>query len=560
MIFRTLTTLLAGAGLAALSATGAAASAVQQAAPSASSQFLIARAAQEQGDWGLAAQYYRGAVAAVPDNATLRQTAILALLMSGQFKEAVVLGGAAETEPLLGFVRYAEALKGEKYKAAADFLAPAASMPIGRELAAGLGAIALRQAGDKAGEQKQLAVLGANATQSPLRAYAEALIADMRGDGAAAVTAYQHANSGSPSVRITEGLISAALRKGDKAAANAAFAALKEAQRSNPLVEDLDPAHQSAKPAPMVANPRDAAGEWLYSLAVISRQQSPELAEVMVRLALDLRPDFPLASVLLGELVVDRGRPDLAVPVFKLAVDGAMKQRGPESGLHRAARLELADALYDSGSHQEGLDALSKLTEQRPNDAALLLQLGNLERREKNDKAADAAYTRAEAAFTMTGHVPWRLYYLRAMARFNLGDWQGCEKDLLTAFNMQSDDPYLLNFLGYSWIERGENLDRAKGMIEKAVSLKPDDGFITDSLGWAEFQMGSYADAVRHLEHAVTLEPVDSTINDHLGDAYWRVGRKTEARYQWERAAEEEKDADKATAIRAKLTDGLKPL
>lgn len=560
MIFRTLTTLLAGAGLAALSATGAAASAVQQAAPSASSQFLIARAAQEQGDWGLAAQYYRGAVAAVPDNPTLRQTAILALLMSGQFKEAVVLGGAAETEPLLGFVRYAEALKGEKYKAAADFLAPAASMPIGRELAAGLAAIALRQAGDKAGEQKQLAVLGANATQSPLRAYAEALIADMRGDGAAAITAYQHANSGSPSVRISEGLISAALRKGDKAAANAAFAALKDAQRSNPLVEDLDPAHQSAKPAPMVANPRDAAGEWLYSLAVISRQQSPELAEVMVRLALDLRPDFPLASVLLGELVVDRGRPDLAVPVFKAAVDGALKQRGPESGLHRAAQLELADALYNSGSHKEGLDALVTLTEQRPNDAPLLLQLGNLERREKNDKAADAAYARAEAAFALTGHVPWRLYYLRAMARFNLGDWPGCEKDLLTAFDMESDDPYLLNFLGYSWIERGENLDRAKGMIEKAVSLKPDDGFITDSLGWAEFQLGSYADAVRHLEHAVTLEPVDSTINDHLGDAYWRVGRKTEARYQWERAAEEEKDADKAAAIRAKLTDGLKPL
>ena len=149
---------------------------------------------------------------------------------------------------------------------------------------------------------------------------------------------------------------------------------------------------------------------------------------------------------------------------------------------------------------------------------------------------------------------------LLAMSRFNLGDWPGCEKDLLTAFKMQSDDPYLLNFLGYSWIERGENLDRAKGMIEKAVSLKPDDGFITDSLGWAEYQLGSYADAVRHLEHAVTLEPVDSTINDHLGDAYWRVGRKTEARYQWERAAEEEKDADKAAAIRAKLTDGLKPL
>jgi len=117
----------------------------------------------------------------------------------------------------------------------------------------------------------------------------------------------------------------------------------------------------------------------------------------------------------------------------------------------------------------------------------------------------------------------------------------------------------VLNYLGYSWIDRGENLDRGLQMIQKAVELRPEDGYIVDSLGWAHYRLGDYSSAVQYLEKAIELVPEDPTINDHLGDAYWQSGRSVEARYQWRRALQFGPQDDEIKPIQAKLDGGTVP-
>jgi tetratricopeptide (TPR) repeat protein len=115
----------------------------------------------------------------------------------------------------------------------------------------------------------------------------------------------------------------------------------------------------------------------------------------------------------------------------------------------------------------------------------------------------------------------------------------------------------VLNYLGYSWVDQNKNLKEGMSLIEKAVALKPDDGYIVDSLGWAHFKLGNYKDAVRFLERAVELKPEDPVLNDHLGDALWKVGREREARFQWDQALTLEPEPEEVEKIKKKLAEGL---
>ena len=188
------------------------------------------------------------------------------------------------------------------------------------------------------------------------------------------------------------------------------------------------------------------------------------------------------------------------------------------------------------------------------------VQLGDLLRNKKRFAEAVAAYDeaihRAEGA-----HLPerWSLFYDRGVALERAGQWPRAEADLLHALELKAEQPLVLNYLGYSWVDRGENLDRGLKMIEKAVELRPEDGYIVDSLGWARYRLGDYAAAVEQLEKATELVPEDPTINDHLGDAYWQTGRLVEARYQWRRALQFGPQDDEIKPIQAKLDGGTVP-
>jgi len=180
-------------------------------------------------------------------------------------------------------------------------------------------------------------------------------------------------------------------------------------------------------------------------------------------------------------------------------------------------------------------------------------------------KVFDKAVERIEAKkFSMPkdpkAAVNWNVYYQRGIAYERLKQWAKAEPNFRKALELFPNQPQVLNYLGYSWIDMNMNLDEGMEMIRKAVELRPSDGYIVDSLGWAHYRLGQYEDAVRELERAVSLKPDDPVLNDHLGDAYWRVGRKLEATFQWAHARDMKPDAPVLAEVEKKLKEGLPPL
>jgi Flp pilus assembly protein TadD len=206
---------------------------------------------------------------------------------------------------------------------------------------------------------------------------------------------------------------------------------------------------------------------------------------------------------------------------------------------------------------EEAVRLLETMTAQAPKRADAPIALGDLLRGKERYAEAEAAYSQAIAQLPELDRRSWRLLYARGIAYERTGRWPQAEADLLRALELEPDQPFVLNYLGYSWVDQHLNLERAKAMLHRAVELRPEDGFIVDSLGWAYYRLGEHEKAVTYLERAVELEPGDPVINDHLGDAYWRVGRTREARFQWQRALIFEPEADLVPTIQEKLARGL---
>jgi Flp pilus assembly protein TadD len=216
-------------------------------------------------------------------------------------------------------------------------------------------------------------------------------------------------------------------------------------------------------------------------------------------------------------------------------------------------RLRIADSLANLKREDEARDTLTAMAQERPDRTDALVRLGDLHRQAERFAEAVGPYTRALERTTVIEPRHWGLYYARGIAHERSKQWPQAEADFLKALELSPEQPYVLNYLGYSWIDRGENLERGREMVERAVRLRPNDGHIVDSLGWAHFKLGNLADAVRYMERAVELKAMDPVINDHLGDVYWAVGRYSEARFQWERALLRAEEADLIAQIREKL-------
>ncbi len=183
--------------------------------------------------------------------------------------------------------------------------------------------------------------------------------------------------------------------------------------------------------------------------------------------------------------------------------------------------------------------------------------LGNILRARKQYADAVEVYNRAIGMIAKPDRRHWVYYYARGTSYERLKNWPPAEADLKKALELYPDQPLVLNYLGYSWIDQGIQLDEGMRLIERAVAVKPDDGYIVDSLGWAHYKRGNYAEAVRYLERAVELRPDDPVLNDHLGDALWKVGREREAKFQWDQSLSLKPEPDDALKTRRKLEEGL---
>ncbi len=519
--------------------------------------YLAGHHAFRQRDFGAAARYMSEAVAAQPAAERLLLRALVAKLASGETESARTLARrllALEPDaPLSGLSLAVGDFKAGRFEAARTRLAATGGRGPNAFTVPLLTAWAEAALGRYDAARAALPEPVDNPGFAPFRSLHGALILDLAGRPQEAEGLYLEAveQARRPTVRMVQAVGSFYRRAGDEDEAERRYTDFVSGENRSPLIESALGDLRAGKPAtPIVANGTEGAAEALLAGANLGlRARSIEMALIYGRLALDLRPDFPSARVLVGQILESVGRDEEAVEVY-----ASVNEASP---LSWSARLSRAAGLARLGRDEEAIGLLRRMAAERPERTDALTRLGDILRNRKRFAEAVEAY---DAAIERIGTVEqrhWRLLFSRGIALERSKTWPRAEKDLLAALELAPDEPYLLNYLGYSWVDQGIRIKDARKMIERAVELEPQSGAIVDSLGWALYRIGDYDGAVEQLERAAELEPLDPTVNDHLGDAYWRVGRRNEATFQWRRTLNLDPEPDQVPIAEGKIARGL---
>jgi tetratricopeptide (TPR) repeat protein len=409
--------------------------------------------------------------------------------------------------------------------------------------------------GDLAGAEGALQEFDKFNGFAPLKYYQLALIYDFAGRADLAEENFKKTLDASSQLnwRLADAMGNFYQRHGRDDEAQGLYQRFIKENAGSELAESVIASKAAGPPPALIGSPEDGLAEALFDLAsVVNQLETLDLALLYARCAVELRPNLILGQLLLSDVLSAQNKPELSLDVL-----ARIPQTSPywwASRLRVAASLEMLDRT------DEAIAQLKEMAAEEPPRAGAEMQLGDLLRGKKRFNEAVDAYDGAIQRFEAAGMPErWSLFYSRGIALERSGQWKRSEVDLLHALELKPDQPLVLNYLGYSWIDRGENLERGLKMIEKAVELRPEDGYIVDSLGWAHYRLGDYSSAVQHLEKAIELVPEDPTINDHLGDAYWQSGRPVEARYQWRRALQFGPQEDEIKPIQAKLDGGSVP-
>jgi tetratricopeptide (TPR) repeat protein len=521
-----------------------------------SGKYLAARHAGQQRDIGVAAAYYRAALKADPKNGELLERAFLSILADGDIEEAVRLAERIvqldRTHRIARLVLGVRAIKQKQYQTARTNLAQSVRGPIADLTATLLAAWTQQGAGEAKAAIEGIDKLAGPDWYSIFKDLHAGLILDLAGNRKEAGKRFERANKQDPgALRAVEAYGRWASRNTGKAEALKVFEAFDKLLPQHPLiVKSMDELKKSEQLGPLVTSPQAGASEVLYGLgASLGRQGGEDLAMVYLQLALYLTPQQPLALLSLADLYEQLKKPQYAIKVY---------ERVPQaSPLRRNAEIQMAINLDSLDRTDEARAHLDKLIEQRPRDLEAITALGNILRGRKLFAECADVYAKGIETIAKPEKPNWTIFYFRGICYERSKQWPKAEADLKKSLELFPDQPHVLNYLGYSWVDQGLNLDEGMRMIRRAVDQRPDDGYIVDSLGWAYYRIANYDEAVRYLERAVELKPEDPTINDHLGDAYWRVGRTLEARFQWAHARDLKPEPDELTKIEAKLSSGL---
>jgi len=378
------------------------------------------------------------------------------------------------------------------------------------------------------------------------------MILDVAGQKKEAAKRFERAYKLDPTaLRVVQSYGSFLSRQGNTAEALKIFATFDEALPRHPLMLEATAELKAGKKLPpMIDTPQAGAAEVLYGLgAALGRRGGEDLGLVYLQLALYLAPSHPLALLSLGDLYEAMKKPELANKIY---------ERVPlNSPLQRNAQIQLALNLDALDRTDEAKASLEKIIAANPGDLEAIMALGNVQRGRKQFAECGDVYSKGVDTLTKTEKANWVIFYFRGICYERSKQWAKAEADLKKALELYPDQAHVLNYLGYSWIDQGINLDDGMRMIKRAVEQRADDGYIVDSLGWAYYRLGNNEEAVKQLERAVELKPEDPTINDHLGDAYWKVGRVLEARFQWSHARDLKPEPEDLVKIEAKLKSGL---
>jgi tetratricopeptide (TPR) repeat protein len=375
-----------------------------------------------------------------------------------------------------------------------------------------------------------------------------AMIADQgnRADVAAGLYRSVQSNMAAPNLRLAQILASWQARSGQAAEAQRTLASLP------PTAPDLSiamPALISSVTKRPVPRAIDGIAEAYFTFAAVLRaQEADDFSMIALRLALDLRPDFTAARLLAADILANQRHPQAALRMLN-----EVPASDPIISVVQLRRAALVDRL---GRPEDAMRDLERMARDYPDSPLPDQQRGDILRMTQRFTDAVAAYDKAIARVTRPAPADWILYYDRGVAEERSHQWPKAKADFERALQLSPDQPFVLNYLGYSMADMGHHLDEARQMIQSAAERRPNDGAITDSLGWVLYRQGHSKEAVQTLERAVELEPEDSTINAHLGDAYFAAGRKIEAQYQWRRALTLNPTPDDAAKLEAKLNTG----
>ncbi len=530
--------------------------------PSASAEtltgsYLAARHARSRHDEAAASDFFLAALAKSPDDPVLLTRAYGPLILDGRVAEGNALARqVAALNPQAIMAQIAVAADDLHEGRLAEVEARLASLPkaaITPVLIPGLRAWTLFELGRSEEALAQLSAMAEVKDFKPVYHLHAALMNEALGQAIAAAdhgreaVAFAHIHS----LRLVQLIGGLEERAGRRNEAKELYQRYNVQHPGSAVLDDAIKRVTTAAPPPgrEISSAAEGAAEvFLEAATHLARQAAPESALVLAQLGLYLRPNFPVLQHLIADLMESFERYSDANRVYE-SIEAS-------SPLAWQARLGIAQNLNKLDRFDEAKTRLLGMAAERPNDPQPLIDLADMLRARERFEEAVAIYDMAVARIASLEPRHWRLLYARGIALERSELWSRAETDFLKALEFEPDQPFVLNYLGYSWVEQGLNLDEAVAMIRKAVELRPSDGYIVDSLGWGLYQLGRFDEAVIHLERAVELRPQDPVINDHLGDAYWAVGRQREARFQWRAALGLAPEPDLRAEIESKLKRG----
>ena len=528
-------------------------------APTLRGSYMAGNHAQAKGDLERAAAYYAQALTLAPDDETLLGRLFFLRVQIGDLSGALPLAKTMSahkmTSDLLPVVLGVEEMRrGDHTQARATFatLTDVGVMTYLRPLL-----LAWADAGQGLPDAAlaDLEPIKAKEEMAVVYALHAGLIMELAGKDAEAEAFYRQSfdANGGLMPRAADILAAFYLRRGETDKAREAFAASLQENPDSALLRDMSRRLDDGKDTrPPVITASEGAAEALFNLATLLHQQgSLSYALFLDQTALALYPESPLAQFLLGQLWQGFGRYANSNKAYRAVPE--------DSPITYTARLQVADNLHRMERKEEAIAALRDLVDEFPDRLDGHYDLGKLLYFAKRYEESAKAYGEGIARIPQVEPLHWQLFYHRGISYERAKMWSKAEPDFLKALELYPDHPDVLNYLGYSWLDQGMNMERARQMIEQASQLSPQNGAITDSLGWVYYLAGNYPEALKHLERAVLLESGDPTVNEHFGDVLWRVGREREARFQWERVLTLDPDPEIADRVKGKLADGMPP-
>lgn len=557
---------IAGLAILATQPVGAKESTEQVQIGSFSGAYLAARVAEGDNDLDSAIAYYRRALEFDPDNKQLQQSLMLALISQGKFDAALPLADKLKAEPEIErFSRLAlavDSIRKKEYSKAETWLKLALESDLDRLISSLMTGWAKLGGGSAADALSYVENLKGPEWYTLFTTYHRALIADNAGLKDKAEAAYAEAldnvsaGSAAPEtwIRAAEAYAGFLARQGEKDKALGVLDKADEfAQGRLPIVALRRSIEQGETVPKLVDGPIAGSTEVLLNLgSALNRGGGEAFVKLYLQYAMALEPNNDQVLLQLAAVAEQQQEAEQAIALYRRIPDS--------SPMKRVSELQLGLNLADLDRHDEAILHLKALLDSEPDDMRAYLALGGVYGSKEDFKSAAEIYDKAVARLAKPEREHWNVFYQRGIAYERLKQWPKAEPNFRKALELFPDQPQVMNYLGYSWVDMNINLEEGLDLIRKAVDLRPSDGYIVDSLGWAYYRLGRFDDAVRELERAVSLKPDDPVLNDHLGDAYWHVGRRLEATFQWSHARDMKPEPQVLAIVEKKLKEGLPPL